>query len=78
MLRTLGATQIGNSISNDFTWISLDLDAFTNASISVQLFIHGVNARFEVTEGLNSMNGLLGTALWGVFEPIMLLNQGCQ
>ena len=33
--------------SNDFTWFSPALDAFTDVTVAVQLFIHGVNARFK-------------------------------
>ncbi|PNF17745.1 hypothetical protein B7P43_G07069 [Cryptotermes secundus] len=49
--------------ANDFEWFSLALDESTDITDTAQLllFIRGVNADFEVTEELASMNSLRGT-----------------
>lgn len=44
-------------MSNDFP----DLGEFTDVTVAVRLFVHGVAARFDVTEGLASVNSLLRT-----------------
>lgn len=70
MLRALGATPIGDNTSNDFAWFSQDLDEFIDVTVAVQLFIRGVNAKFEVTGELASMNSLLGTTYRYILENI--------
>jgi hypothetical protein len=52
-----------NNKANDFEWFSLALDESTDVTDTAQLllFIGGVNAEFEVTEELASMNSLRGT-----------------
>lgn len=54
--------------------VSPALDGFTDATVGVQLFIHGVNTRFKVAEELASTNSLLETAtgtLWKIFESLV-------
>ncbi|XP_033606233.1 general transcription factor II-I repeat domain-containing protein 2 isoform X2 [Cryptotermes secundus] len=64
------AEDIGSNITNqlikkanDFEWFSLALDELTDITDTAQLllFIRRVNADFEVTEELASMNSLRGT-----------------
>ncbi|PNF36282.1 hypothetical protein B7P43_G06505 [Cryptotermes secundus] len=76
---------IGSNITNqlinkadDFEWFSLALDESTDITDTAQLllFIRGVNADFEVTEELASMNSLHRTTTGeDIFKEVEMLTK---